>query len=194
MSATVEFKISGDAQAVLNRLTGKSVLTAIARELDAQVQLTVAHIVEKRLTGKGPFPVSENRLGERTHLLRNSLRGIKVTVDGDTITASIGSNVKYAGVHEFGGTIKRVLLAGSVRLATDRKGNLLRQGKNGKLVVFARKSRKSVQTVSFLGGKRFEITIPERAPIRTGIADRQAEIGVAVSKAIITFGKTGGTP
>jgi phage gpG-like protein len=188
MSATIEFQISGSAQAAIQRLTdSRLVLPVIARELDQQLNLTVGHIVAKRLTGTGPFPVSEHRLGVRTGHLRRSLRTTKATVTGNTVTGAIGTNVKYAGIHEFGGTIKRLLLAGSVRLATDRKGNLLRQGKNGKLAVFARASRKTATTVAYAGGKRFDVVIPERAPIRTGIADRQQAMGEAVTAAILKF-------
>lgn len=193
MSAVVQFQISDAAKAILARMEDrKGVLRAVAREVDTQTQLTVGHITAKRLTGTGPFPVSEHRLGVRTGHLRRSLRGTSAVVEGDTVTSTIGSNVKYAGIHEFGGTIKRVLLAGSVRLATDRQGNLLRRGRNGKLAVFARKSRKSAQTVSFSGGKRYEITIPARAPITTGIQDRVPQIGAAVSRAIIAFHTGGG--
>lgn len=189
MSApAIDIKLSDEAKGLLNRIQDTAGMNrAIARELDVQLNLIVGHIVAKRMTGTGPFPVSEHRLGVRTGLLRRSLRTSKATVVGNVVTGAIGSNVRYAGIHEFGGTIKRVLLAGSVRLATDHKGNLLRQGPNGKLAVFARKSRKSVATVPFAGGKRYEITIPARAPITTGIQDKATETGNAISGAIIRF-------
>lgn len=193
MSApSIEFEISDEAQALMRRIEDRpGMMRAIARTMDVQNHLTIAHISSARMRGNNnkPFPVSEHKLGIRSALLSKSIRATKSTVQGDTVTSSIGSNVKYAGIHEFGGTIKRVLLAGSVRLATDRQGNLLRRGKNGKLAVFARKSRKTATTVAYSGGKRFEVTIPARAPFRHGIADRQKEIGAAVSQSVIEFWK-----
>lgn len=195
MSDTITIEISGDAKAALERAAdSRGVLMVVAKELAIQNDLTVSHLVQNRLTGRGPFDPSEHKLGERTHLLRRSARATKPVINGDSVESSIGSNVKYAGIHEFGGTIKRVLLAGSVRLATDRKGNLLRQGKNGKLAVFARPSRKSVQTISFAGGKRYEITIPARAPFRTAIEDRRVATSTAISAAIVAYVNKGGQP
>lgn len=193
----LEIKISDAAKALLGRIEDRAgLLRAIGREMDVQNQLTVGHLMAKRLHGKGPFPVSEHRLGEVSREYRNRLRASKAVVSGDTVQSAIGTSVKYGAIHEFGGTIKRVMLAGSVRLATDRRGNLLRQGKNGKLAVFASAKRKTATTVAFAGGKRYEVTIPARAPITHGIRDRLPEIGVGVSNAIITFWNkgSGGTP
>jgi phage gpG-like protein len=192
MSATVQITISNEAAGLISRIADKRGLqSAIAREMDFQLNLTVGHIVKNRLRGHGPFPVEQHRLGERSHNLYRSLRASKCVIQGDTITGTIGTNVKYAAIHEFGGVIKRVTLAGSVRLATERRGNLIRQGPNGKLAVFARQGRKTATTVPFAGGKRYEITIPARAPITTGIQDRAADIGAGVSRAIIAFWQGG---
>lgn len=78
--------------------------------------------------------------------------------------AGIGSNLAYAAIHHFGGKIQRNGKAGTVRLRTDAKGNLLRQGDKGKLAklaVFARSSHKRAVERSYQG-KDYTINIPAR--------------------------------
>lgn len=191
MIPALEIQLSERAVALMRRFEDlHGLMAALAREIDLQTQLTAAHIVEKRLTGAGPFPVSDHRLGVRTNLLRNSVRASSATVSGDTITSGIGTNVKYAGTHEFGLTIRHKARTGTVRLRTDRKGILIRQ-KDGKLAVFARNTHKQAKAVQYQG-KAYEITYPERAPFRFGIRDRADAMGNGVSRAAIKFWEGGG--
>jgi hypothetical protein len=159
-------------------------LDEMIKALDRENQLTIGHITEARLTGKGPFPVAEGKLGVRTGHLRRSLRASRAVAAGTQITSTIGTNVVYAGVHEFGGTFKRTQLAGSVRLRTGSDGNLMRQASNPRLAVFARGTHKRFTNVPFSGGKRFTVSFPARAPIRRGIEDRMANYSAALSAAI----------
>jgi phage virion morphogenesis protein len=56
-----------------------------------------------------------------------------------------GAAAAYAGVHQFGATITHPPYSTKVRLRTDAKGNLLRQGEEGRsknLAVFAKDSHK----------------------------------------------------
>jgi len=187
MSDAVKIKLSPEALAIVSRLgASKEILESIRKAMDYQNQLTVGHIVEKRLTGRGPYPVSQHRLGERSHLYRKSLRAAKATFSGQTVESSIGANVKYAGVHEFGAVIRHKARAGTVRLRTDNAGNLMRQpGKLGtRLAVFAKRSHKNARTVGF-SGKAYSVTIPARAPITTGIQDRLEDYGRGVSERIV---------
>lgn len=57
-----------------------------------------------RFHGKGPYPVSENKLGQVTGRLGRSIRSTKAQVNLRTgeISVGFGSNVKYFAVHEFG--------------------------------------------------------------------------------------------
>lgn len=191
MMPEMTITLSAEAEALLARLEDRAgMLQAIAKALDLQTQLTVGHIVKTRLRGKGPFPPSEHRLGERSHKLWKSLRGTKAIIVGDAVTTTVGSEAAYAGIHEVGGTIHRKSSTGFVRLRTDPRGNLLRQGAGGKLAIFAKKSHKRFESVRYKKGG-YDILIPERAPIRTGIADRLREIGSAISAAIIRFWQKG---
>lgn len=148
------------------------VLPALTRALDAQMQITLGHITARRMTGRGPYPASEHKLGVRTGRLRQSLRASKAVVRGGNIEAGIGTNVKYAGLHEFGGTI-------APHTITARLGKSLRFVIGGKVIF-----RKSV--------KHPGATYPERAPIYTGIEDRQNEIAAALSTAAIKALEGGG--
>lgn len=142
-----------------------SVPRAIAKAMDVQNQLTVDHIIEHRMTGQGPFPVSEGRLGVRTGRLRSSLRASAAVVNGQSITAAIGSNVKYAGAHEFGAVTKPHIIKA-------RPGKSLRFFLGGREIF-----RKSVKHP---GSK-----IPARQPIYRGIQDRADAYGAALSQAAL---------
>jgi phage gpG-like protein len=79
----------------------------------------------------------------------------------------IGFADRPATIHQFGGTIKRTLAAGSVRLRTDAKGNLLRQEGHDRLAVFAKRKHKRFVERQF-EGRDYEFTVPARPmlPIR----------------------------
>lgn len=181
---TIEF--TPEAKARLARLEAlpRNLLVAIARGLDDQNRLTVSYIQRTYLSFPKDGPTVLNGLRAVSQLLRTSVRPSKATVTGDTVTSSIGSNVKYAAVHEYGGrfTIRRK--PGIVRLKTDRKGNLLRQGANGKLAVFARKRAKLAKEVQHQGST-YEVIYPERMPIRRGIFDQAGEYSRVISAEIM---------
>lgn len=158
------------------------VLPAMKRALDAEMQLAIAHITEQRLTGQGPFPVSQHRLGVRTGLLRKSLDHTPAVISGTTLSAAaLTTGVKYAAIHEFGGVIEFKPRPGSVRLKTNAKGQLVRQA-DGRLAVFARSGAKRARTVTFMT-KGHKVTMPARAPITTGIEDRAPAIAQALGAA-----------
>jgi phage gpG-like protein len=75
---------------------------AIARGMDKAAALTVSDIQQKRLTGEGPFPAIEGRLGVVTNRLRGSSRFTPARIEGAAVHQTIGTNVGYAHVHEFG--------------------------------------------------------------------------------------------
>ena len=156
--------------AELGNLDNQRLLGAVARGLNLATAQTASDIQEKRLNGEGPFPVDEGRLGVRSGRLRQSVRSVPATISGNTVTSGIGSNVAYAGIHEFGGTINRTVKAGSVRLRTNRDGTLL---KRGDLATFAKATHRSVRTVNYQGGKEYTITIPARAPFGHGVAENE---------------------
>lgn len=188
----ISIRITSNAQQIVENIRDfreRGVGAAIARAMDEQNLYTIAHITEERLTGKGPFSPAQHKLGVKTGRLRSSLRATPSTVSGKMVTSAIGTNVKYAGIHEFGGTFKRKTVGGVVRLRTDTKGNLIR-GKTGG-AVFAKKTQKRAVEKLFLF-KSPTITFPARAPIRTGIEDCVPSYGGAISAAIEDAWNNGG--
>lgn len=142
----------------------------IKKAMDQQNQEAVGWIQARRLTGKGPFPVSDRRLGVVTNRLRKSLRATKARVVGNRIESDIGTNVKYAATHEFGFT-------GSVGVKRHSVSSFLRR-------VPGLKRRKRVQAHERGPFSRF-MRIPQRMPIAAGLEDRAESYGKAFSKAIV---------
>lgn len=78
--------------------------------------------------------------------------------------AGVATNKDYAAIHNFGGPIQRQPHTGNVRLRTDARGNLLRQGSEGlkaNLAVFARSSHKRAVDRSF-SSAGYTIQMPPR--------------------------------
>lgn len=95
-------------------------------------------------------PLAKSTIKERAkkghwpgQILKIKGRLVNSIIDSsDNDRAIVGTNVKYAARHQFGGTFQVAARKGKVRLRTDTKGELLRQGQNGKLAVFAKAGHK----------------------------------------------------
>ena len=187
---TLEINLGQNVPELVARLAPARMLAAVAGAMDLATQQTAADIQEERLSGEGPFPPSEGRLGVRSGRLRQSVRTTPATIEGTQVTTALGTNVVYAAIHEFGGTITRTTKPGKVRLRTDAGGNLL---KRGNLATFARASHKRAREVGYAGGKTLTITMPARAPFGHGVADHQALFRLAIGRAL-TEAIGGGAP
>ena len=151
-------------------------LRAIRWTLAEQDQATVGEI-RRYNRGKGPFDVSEHRLGVRTNRWRNSVRATIPRIVGTAVVASIGSNVEYAGAHEFG-------FRGSVSVtAHSRRQRSRNVSRTGRLGV----KDKSAVALGFASIKTFtrQANVPARAPITYGIEQRKAQYEKAMSNSII---------
>lgn len=109
MREGIAIEISVRAEQVLAQLDHlpERMGAGIAAAMDKENELTIAHIQRNRLTGYGPFPVAEHRLGNRpgepgSGSLRQSVNATKSAVSGDDVTSAIGASVHYAVVHELG--------------------------------------------------------------------------------------------
>jgi len=69
------------------RVIPEAMLKAIAAALDRENELTVGHIQAQHLTGHGPFPVEEHKLGVVTNRLRSSVRPELATIQEATSKA-----------------------------------------------------------------------------------------------------------
>lgn len=87
----------------------------------------------------------------------------------DEDSAMVGANRKYAAIHQYGGTINRPGGQRKIRLRTDRKGNLERQGGGGRVVderiahgaIFAKKDHKQYRE-QWVTVDAYKIDIPPR--------------------------------
>jgi len=157
----------------------------IARVMDYQNALTVSRIQSAYLSFPKSGPPVEIGCRVQSNRLRQGVWASAATATGDgVVESSIGDNVSYAWVQEFGGTIHHPARSGKVRLRTTDSGTLMGQRKNARLAVFARADHKRVKEVAFQG-KAYDVEMPERKPFRRGIEDRLPEYGKAISKAIV---------
>lgn len=122
-------------------------------------KLKPATIRERKRLGKWPGPI-----------LVRSAGGLAASISTDSGPnfAVVGTNKVYAAIHQFGGTIDRAPYGGKLRLRTDHQGNLLRRGRNGKLVTFARErdSKRGKAHKNYVErryeAKAYQIKIPAR--------------------------------
>ncbi len=108
----------------------------------------------------------------------NLARSVVAQVQGKTV--AIGSNWPYARIHQEGGIIPRSAKSGTVRLRTDAKGRLLRQGTEGRnshLAVFAAGHHKRAVERAFTHGA-YGIPMPARPYLlfQPGEAENYAEM------------------
>ena len=185
MNERTTIQLTPESERILGNLRDlpASMVRSIAKGMDVANAVTVSHIQIARLTGQGPFAIAEHRLGVRSHMLRGALWASKATVSGDQIESSIGDPVKYAAIHEFGGVIHHKARHGTVRLRTNARGELLHQKKNPHLAVFAKSSHKLAKEVGYEADE-YDVVMPERAPIRTGIQESLQEYGKEIGNAI----------
>lgn len=166
----------------------------LVRELDRLNELTVGHIIEARATGAGPFPVSEGKLGVISSRYRRAVRPSKAALSGSAITSAIGNNVRYAGAHEYGFT-------GTVQVKAHRAKNAMvdvLQTSSGERVErwesFGLRGKKKKIASGYVQVKAhaMRMHLPERAPIRRGIADELPKYTDGLSAAIVaTFSSQG---
>jgi len=155
MSEPIQITVSGDAQAALKRLADPSqVLGALARTMDRENQYTVALIQRANLSYPRTGPSVPDGLRVQTNRLRSSIRASKARFAGAGLESSIGSNVSYAAVHEFGADVPS-------RPTRSRNKYY---------------AKKHPTTKAY--------SLPERRPVRRGIAERADAYTLAFSAAI----------
>lgn len=184
MAAQLQIQIPPASRQLLERLKAMPgrVPQIVAAGMKKQDPFTVTAIQQNHLTGLGPFPPEQHKLGVRSSRLRGSVIASEPVITGEQVSTSIGSNVKYAAIHEFGGVIRIGARTTQIGLRTDRRGNLLRQPLHRNLAVFAFKNQKLArrQTVTI---PAHDIPMPERAPFRTGIRECLPDYAQAIATA-----------
>ncbi len=114
MSATITIQLSPQAIALSEKFkrAPQEFPQAIKRGMTRALEITAGRIKETRLIGRGPFPATDHRLGQRTGQLelRTQSRSVVITTEGDhtVISGAIGTSARNKGfsyplLHEFGG-------------------------------------------------------------------------------------------
>jgi len=103
----IEVRIDDSAiQQLQQRLAGLAprVVSEVYKALKPLVYQSLRTAVPKYFAGSASKGSSVASLTSRTGTLLNSvLQSIKADVNGNELTVSIGSDVKYAAIHEYGG-------------------------------------------------------------------------------------------
>jgi hypothetical protein len=101
---TIKIELPPESQALIKKFQDmpEELPKAIKRGMDRSLQIVTGRIQEQRLSGKGPFPPPQHRLGEVTGQLRRSLRAEPAVIEEDEVTGAIGTPVIYGAIHEFG--------------------------------------------------------------------------------------------
>lgn len=139
----------------------RPVMHDIAEVLASETEANFAAQGRPRWTAlKNP---SERRQGGQ--ILQDSGQlAASITTEVSDTEAVIGTNKVYAAIHQFGGKIERGAAGGTVRLRTDAKGQLLRQGDKGRaanLAVFAGAHHKRAVERSY-SHEGYDIDMPAR--------------------------------
>ncbi|MEO5804104.1 MAG: hypothetical protein ABIR24_11305 [Verrucomicrobiota bacterium] len=218
MSDPISIKLTAESELVMKRLQAFPgvVLGRVARAMDKENHTTIGHISSVRMRGNNgkPFAPALGILGIRTGHLYKTLRQSAASVVGSEVVSSIGTNVEYAGVHEFGfegdvtvkshqrkgGAGDKFSVTGShvSRIAALRMGALSKkqagaQAQNsGKYIFKKTGAKKSAVAIGQVKSHSRHVKITARAPIQHGIADRVANYSQSISAAVIEAWNGGG--
>jgi hypothetical protein len=205
MNAPITFEFTPQAEAVLAgvKQIPQKALQGIARGMDRANQLTVGVIQKDFLNFPKGGPTSPIGLRHQSGHLKRSVRASKAVIVGESVISAIGSNVKYAGVHEYG-------FNGRVNIpAHTRKpgrsflvgGKLVSQRTVRDLLTKAGKVRKKAGLIEVHGTRAVIIEVkahtkvlklPARSPIRRGIAFNLAQTKSIVSGEVVKAINGGG--
>lgn len=184
MAAQVNYFIElqpADISERLQQLAPYKIPLAIKAGFDTAIPEVISAIKNDRLSGKGPFPPAEHRLGVVTGLLRSSVFPIKSTMEVSEDSCTIRGGIQvvgvpYANVHEFGFVGDESVAAHSrryirVRTKSKRTGSLLKRPMR-------------TTTTGAVRAYTRKMNIPARAPFRTGMSENLIRIRGAIQKSI----------
>jgi phage gpG-like protein len=140
------------------KAAGPAVKQRLLDEMNTQ-SITIQNLVIGKLSG----PVLKTRTG----LLRDSIT-VQVDDDGSTITGTIGTNVEYAAIHEFGGIIHH-------------PGGTAYMLIKGQLTFI---SNASPLASELLRTRPHDIPMPERSFLRSTLTEQRSTVLAAFKEAL----------
>lgn len=136
-------------------------------------QMRTALLKERIVGQQGPFPVPMKRLGRKTGELRKRLRFSRPSFQQGVLRTSVGTNLKYFGRHEFGGSGKQVRVKAH-RVKAHKRNNL-----------FGRQQRVEIPEHTRQAYLRKD-TMPKREPVQAGLREHATRIyGITLEKALV---------
>lgn len=155
--------IPGMARIVKGLRDARDLTRAWAGTLESETEKNFA--AQGRPAWLGLAPATLKRRGAGAKILQDSGQlAASVSTRYGRDYAQIGSNKVYALIQQLGGKIDRAAFSSWGALRTDRNGNLLRQGAEGRkknLAVFAKGSHKRVKAIRYTVAAH-QIIIPAR--------------------------------
>jgi len=180
VTASLEMNVrDSGAQAALRRLQAlgrspRALFGAIAAYGESSTRARFKNQVGP--DGKKWTPSKRVKQGKGTMTLVHTARLLRsIAHRHDSNSAEWGTNVVYAGIHNFGGEIKRAAFSSWLRLRTNASGRLLRQRDHERLAVFAKATHKRAVTRRYTVDAH-TIKMPARPFLGINEAD-QREIG-----------------
>lgn len=173
-------RLEADPGPLMSLAAGK-MADAVEENFAAQGRPQWLGLKPRTLRGRG------EKAGAGKILQRSGRLASSIVQFHDRDSATVGSNLAYAGIQNFGGTIQRAPMSGKVRLRTDAHGNLLRQGGKGHLAVFAKDSHKRAKSVRWTNAKGWTIHIPARPFLlmtEGDISALEADVGMFLRRLI----------
>jgi phage gpG-like protein len=197
MPADFRIELTPDAKTILAQIETfpRRMQIGIVRAMNAQNELTASTAIEKRLNVSADIPGRIEWLRRRTGRLQKSIRrgqegniSEAARVEGDTVYSSIGTNVRYAAIHEFGWSgvvaphirrrFKKVSLLGEFAPLRRTLGGIVGATKHKTI-------RRNVRGADIFVRQSKPKTIPARPFLSTTIKEREPQYSEAISKAVV---------
>jgi phage gpG-like protein len=153
----------------------------IALAQDEQNQLTIGYAQSKHLSGPRP-----DELGVVTNRLRLSLNASPAVASGNTVTSAIGTNVKYAAVHEFGFDGEVQVEAHERRRLSQTTSRFEVNISTGSIRKRTGRAKRATLGVTTVRAHSRHMKMPARPFISNSVDERRGDYGQAISSAILT--------
>ena len=185
----IKITLTSNAREILKQfeVLPARMMRGLAAALDLENEFTLGEVQKRRLSG----PTTPTTLSVRTNRLRRSMNTgdsfnifERATASGTVVSSAIGSNVRYAGVHEYG-------FDGEVMVPGHTRKNITRQSFKfgGKAV------RRNVRGADInVGAHKRRVSIPARAYLRRTIEECIPNYERALSEAVVNAWNAGGNP
>lgn len=153
-------------------------LNKLVKTLDMQNQLTVSTVQQKRLSFPKSGPSTLEGLRVQSNTLRKSVARVPATLTSDGISSAVkvGTNVRYAAVHEFGFT-------GTVQIkAHVRKKDIK---KSFTTFGFKKTTKKVGEQETHVKSHSRHVNFPARRMFQRTLEERRGAYVQAISKDVV---------